>query len=730
MNHHDTESVHDIVNTKVSVIVPIRNEEDSLTPLMKRLDAVFNTIQLPYEIIAIDDYSTDDSYNILLKLARDYPIKVFSKQGIIGRGASIQEGITQCSGDVIVQIDADLAYSPEAIPEILAKLKDADVVIGSRIYVNGERKVKKMFARVSNFLFGKVFFGLEFDVQSGLKAFKKEVTNIIELNTISWSFDLEFLLKAMHAGFTVVNHPIAYGSRKKGKGNMNLFQAGLELLLMSIRYRISPLDPVIFNRESTHKRTIHWRKKTYKPYTSLHLRNSAIHTVTNHQKVIMFILLAVVIAFFIINWEIALIAFVTIITLIYFADLIFNLYLIINSLQHKSIISVSEKETAQEIDWPMYSIMCPLYKEWEVIPQFVAAIDAMDYPKDKLQVQLILEEDDKKTQEEVKKMKLPSYVDVLITPHFEPKTKPKACNYALMHSKGEYIVIYDAEDVPDPMQLKKAVVAFNRMEDNVVCLQAKLNFYNIHQNVLTRLFTLEYSLWFDLVLTGLHSINAPIPLGGTSNHFKRKYLDLLQGWDPFNVTEDCDLGIRLFKYKYKTKILDSITLEEANSSFFGWFKQRSRWIKGYIQTYLVHMRRPHEFITDWSNPHLLTFQLIVGGKVLSMWINPILWTMTICYFLFRAQIGPFIESLYLTPIFYLAVLSLIVGNFLYFYYYMIGAAKKGYWDLIKYAFIIPGYWIMMSVSSLMALYQIIFAPHYWEKTKHGLHLAKKKISFT
>jgi cellulose synthase/poly-beta-1,6-N-acetylglucosamine synthase-like glycosyltransferase len=165
-------------------------------------------------------------------------------------------------------------------------------------------------------------------------------------------------------------------------------------------------------------------------------------------------------------------------------------------------------------------------------------------------------------------------------------------------------------------------------------------------------------------------------------------------------------------------------MEEANSHFGGWFRQRSRWIKGYIQTYLVHMRRPHEFMTDIKNWHILTFQLIVGGKILSMWINPILWLLTISYFSFRGIVGGFIESLYITPVFYMAVISLVFGNFLYLYYYMIGAAKREHWELVKYAFLVPIYWLMMSIASLKALKQIILRPHYWEKTTHGLHLKK------
>src|SRR5258706_1512248 len=203
---------------------------------------------------------------------------------------------------------------------------------------------------------------------------------------------------------------------------------------------------------------------------------------------------------------------------------------------------------------------------------------------------LLLEKDDKETIKQINSTYLPSYFDIVIVPKSQPKTKPKALNYGLRVAKGEFVVIYDAEDIPDPMQLKKAVVAFNKAKKDVICIQAKLGFYNSNQNILTKLFTIEYCLWFDLVLTGLQSIHAPIALGGTSNHFRRKDIIMLKKWDPFNVTEDADLGMRIVKNGFSTAIINSYTMEEANSQLINWFRQRSRWIKGYLQTYFVHMR--------------------------------------------------------------------------------------------------------------------------------------------
>lgn len=463
-------------------------------------------------------------------------------------------------------------------------------------------------------------------------------------------------------------------------------------------------------------------------HSNLKHKYSAIKTFHKNQKIFIFLLASLVIWGIIVNLKQSLIIIVAGLTTLYFIDLLFNLFLIIRSFNKSKEVSIDDVEikNLKDQDLPIYTIFCPLYKEWRVIPQFTQAISKIDWPEDKLDVQLLLEEDDPETIKEATKMDLPKHFRIIVVPKGNPQTKPKACNYGLGHAKGEYAVIFDAEDIPDPDQLKKAYLTFQKLKnDKIICAQAKLNFYNTRQNILTRLFSAEYALWFNLVLTGLQSIKSPIPLGGTSNHFRTKDLKMLNGWDPFNVTEDCDLGIRIAKLGYHTAIFNSNTMEEATSQIGNWMRQRSRWIKGYMQTYLVHMRRPSEFITDLKNPDILTFQLVVGGKILSIFINPLMWIITILYFSFRSFFGPIVEPLFPGPILYLAVFSLVFGNFLYVYYYMIGCAKRKQWDLIYYVFLVPFYWLMMSVASWKALYQLIVNPHYWEKTEHGFHLENK-----
>lgn len=464
----------------------------------------------------------------------------------------------------------------------------------------------------------------------------------------------------------------------------------------------------------------------YVNHSGLPHSQSAFFRLSNPQAAFIATAAVIFIVSFILSFKLTLIALIAFLTLIYFADLLFNLFLILRSFSRSPEIVIDDEDVKKltDAELPMYTIFCPLYKESNVIPQFTEAMKKMDYPKDKLQIMLLLESDDQATINAARNADLPPFFEIEVIPDSKPKTKPKALNYGLLHAKGEFIVVYDAEDVPDPDQLKKVVVAFNKAAPNIKCIQAKLNFYNPHQNILTRVFSAEYSLWFDLILTGLQSIHAPIPLGGTSNHFKTADVIALHGWDAFNVTEDCDLGMRLVKKGFKTAIIDSTTLEEANSSVMNWFAQRTRWIKGYIQTYLVHMRRPHDFINQWREPHVITFQLVVGGKVMSMIINPIMWTLTISYFIFRAALGPSIEALFPAPVFYMAIFSLVFGNFLYLYYYMIGCAKREQYELIKYVFLVPVYWLMMSIAAYLAWWKLLRQPHYWSKTRHGLHLSK------
>ena len=304
---------------------------------------------------------------------------------------------------------------------------------------------------------------------------------------------------------------------------------------------------------------------------------------------------------FIIDWKIAYTVLTFALCGLYGAVIAFRLFGVLVALLRPSEhrITASEVDALQDADLPIYTVLVPMYKEPEVAQKIARTVTSLNYPIDKLDVKLLLEEDDPATRAKIDEVidSLPHCVEVIIAPSVpksQPRTKPRALNWGLEKARGKFVAVFDAEDQPEPDQLKKAVIAFNRLDaagkSSTACLQAKLNYFNAHQNALTRFFTLEYTNWFDLFLPGLHAVRTPIPLGGTSNHFRVDVLQKLGGWDPFNVTEDCDLGIRLARHGYSTEILDSTTWEEANSQVNNWIKQRSRWVKGYFQTHLVHTR--------------------------------------------------------------------------------------------------------------------------------------------
>lgn len=716
---------------QLEIIIPVYNEEENLPQLVDRIDVSLKKASIKYGIIIIDDHSTDNTSKVVKTLQKKYPIIYSLKQGNRGKAYSVIEGAQLSTAQYLAMIDADLQYPPEMLPEMLNLMETHGVVVARR-KSSDDRGIRHLASKGFQFFFGRVLYGLTCDIQSGLKMFRRDTILHLDASDVTaWTIDIPLLHTALEQGHSIGEVDIHFAKREHGESKIKLVQSIREIGGHAVKYRLKNKKPIQLAPQETGSMkgagVVH-KHRSFITHTTLGHHHSAMTTFTFGQKTFIAGIFLLLFIGALTNFVLTLKIFVGVLSFIYFVDVIFNLFLITRSLHNPPELSYTKKdlEYLQDKDLPMYTILCPLYKEANVLPHFLESIAKMDWPKEKLDVLLLLEEDDKETVEVAEAMDLPSYVRIIVVPDSQPKTKPKACNYGLHFAKGEYLVIYDAEDIPDPLQLKKVFHGFQNVPANVRCLQAKLNYHNPHQNLLTRFFTAEYSLWFDVVLTGLQSINTTIPLGGTSNHFRTEDLQSLQGWDPFNVTEDCDLGIRLFKRGFKTAVVDSITLEEANSNWGNWLRQRSRWIKGYMQTYLIHMRNPVYFFRK-NGFHALLFQLVVGGKLAFMFINPIMWALTISYFTLYAYVGETIESFYPSIVFYMAVTSLLFGNFLFIYYYMIGAAKREHWTLLKWVFLVPFYWLMVSWAACIALKQLITNPHYWEKTIHGLHLKKKEV---
>jgi len=464
-------------------------------------------------------------------------------------------------------------------------------------------------------------------------------------------------------------------------------------------------------------------KQTLTPFAPFRKEVSAYRVITFPQQVVMGILFALFIVALLINFTVALTVVVGAIIIFYFLSIFLNFALTLKSVTDPGHIEIDEDivHALADAPWPRYTILCPLYKEEESAPQLIRAMSELDYPADRLQVMIMLEEDDKGTQAVLNQLDLPDFVELIILPDGKPRTKPRSCNYGFTQATGDYAVIYDAEDIPDPLQLKKAVLAFAQGDENLACVQAKLNYYNVNQNALTRWFTIEYSTWYEMIMPGLQWAKLSIPLGGTSNHFSSKILRKLGAWDAFNVTEDCDLGMRLEHDGYYTVVLDSTTYEEANSQLPNWITQRTRWIKGFLITYMVYMRNPARYLHPSRWMEFFSLQFVIGGRTLVVLLNPIMMLLLLVYFIFGAQVQDLYDQIFPGPIFYMGFFSLVFGNILYIYTHMFGAVRIKRYDLVRWAALMPYYWLYHSIAGYKALYNSILRPHFWEKTKHGLN---------
>jgi len=374
-------------------------------------------------------------------------------------------------------------------------------------------------------------------------------------------------------------------------------------------------------------------------------------------------------------------------------------------------------EQLNDAELPMYSILIPVYKETTVVPTLLEALDRVDYPQEKLDVLLLMEEDDTETIEAAKTANPPTFFRFIYIPESLPRTKPKACNYGLNFCRGEYVAIFDAEDIPAPDQLKKAVLAFRSGSPDLVSVQAALDHFNAEESYLTRMFNLEYAYWFYYTLPGLAHLNLPMPLGGTSNHFRAEELRQIYAWDPFNVTEDADLGMRISTQGSKVDILNTTTYEEATQKAGNWIRQRSRWLKGWMQTWLVHNRHPVQQIRRMGFLSWLSFQLLIGGRCLIFLVNPIMW-LSFLVWLFWGRgggAGPFNQWTLAV-----AALSFIVGNALGIALNMLPVFGKRRLKLLPFALTNFAYWWMHSIAAYVGLWQLFTKPFYWEKTEHGL----------
>ncbi|MGE2716870.1 glycosyltransferase family 2 protein [Mycolicibacterium litorale] len=415
---------------------------------------------------------------------------------------------------------------------------------------------------------------------------------------------------------------------------------------------------------------------------------------------------------------------------IYLVSTLDRNYLLLKGLRSNALVSVSADEALAipDDELPVYTVLLPVYDEPTIVANLINGVGRLDYPADKLEILLLVEEDDLATQEALLGADMQS-VRIVIVPHSLPKTKPKACNYgmSLPDLRGEYLTIYDAEDIPDPLQLRRAVAAFRRVPSDIGCLQGRLGYFNEKQNLLTRFFSLEYDQWFGVVLPAVEQARCVVPLGGTSNHMPTAVWRAVGGWDEFNVTEDADLGVRLARSGYRTMILDSITLEEANSDVVNWIRQRSRWYKGYLQTMLVHLRDPRGLRRAIGTRAFLRMLNMTGGVPLTSALNVLFWFTMLMWIVGRPAV---IGMLFPPLTYYVCLALLLICAPLSVFTGLIVTQALGKPHLWLAALLSPLYWVLQSVAAIKAIYQLVFRPSFWEKTIHGLSPSRDHTPLT
>ncbi|WP_298861504.1 glycosyltransferase family 2 protein [uncultured Sulfitobacter sp.] len=366
---------------------------------------------------------------------------------------------------------------------------------------------------------------------------------------------------------------------------------------------------------------------------------------------------------------------------------------------------------------PKVSVLVPLLNEKEIAGKLIQRLTRLTYPKSLLEVVLVLEQHDTVTRDTIARTDLPSWISVIEVPSANRlTTKPRALNYALDFCRGSIIGVWDAEDAPEPDQIEKVVTRFQDAPENVACLQGVLDYYNPKTNWLSRCFTIEYATWWRMILPGVAQLGLVIPLGGTTLFFRRSILEKLCGWDAHNVTEDADLGIRLARHGYVTELIPTVTFEEANCRAWPWVKQRSRWLKGFAITWLVHMRAPRALLRDLGFVRFMGVQTLLLATFAQFAFAPLLWSFWITLAGFEHPVALTLG----TPVALGMAWFFFCSEVINLGISMAAVSRREHRHLMGYVLTLPLYFPMAAISAYKAMKEIVVEPFYWDKTEHGV----------
>ena len=369
---------------------------------------------------------------------------------------------------------------------------------------------------------------------------------------------------------------------------------------------------------------------------------------------------------------------------------------------------------------PAYTVLVPMYCETEVAAQLIRGLAALDYPADKLQILFICEEHDVPTHSALRHAGLAENMRLVVVPDGQPRTKPRALNYALADATGDYVVVYDAEDEPEPDQLRKAVAIFRDGPPNLGCLQGHLKIYNAERCWLTRQFAIEYAALFGFILPAFERFGLPITLGGTSNHFPRRVLAEVGAWDPYNVTEDADLGIRLARFGWHVGVLPSATWEEAPDTYRDWQHQRKRWLKGWLQTAIVHTRQPLRAARELGPVKFAAVHVTLASMLLSAFVHPV--------YVLALVASIATPGLAFDGWWWSGLIVFLAGYAASLAVALVAAQRSGHRGLERHVLAMPVYWLLISAAAYGAVYEYFVRPFHWNKTPHAGRRAAAKRS--
>jgi glycosyltransferase XagB len=363
-------------------------------------------------------------------------------------------------------------------------------------------------------------------------------------------------------------------------------------------------------------------------------------------------------------------------------------------------------DLAPEQETPSLTLLVPLLREKEVVGDLIRSLEAIDYPRDRLEVKLLVEADDAETLSVLHPTSLPRGFEILPVPPGEPRTKPKALNFGLAQSTGEIVAIFDAEDRPAPGQAREAAAAFMRGGPDLAVVQAPLRIHNVEASWISGQFALEYAIQFNILLPLVARLGWPMPLGGTSNYVRRSWLERAHGWDAWNVTEDADLGVRLARLGGRAAMISEPTWEEAPSRLSHWMAQRTRWQKGHLQTWGVLMRRPLGAIRNLGFIPFLGLHLVLGGGLFASLLHLPLAAAAAVSLAFDPSGVPAGYA----ALFGLGYASTLGAAFI---------AGGGLAQPLRLA-TLPLYWPLLTIALVLALSELRRRPHFWAKTPHGI----------